>query len=77
MVLAEAVRVQVITSQAAGLIAATRPQGVPLADYAKALGVPPKRLYSRRERAESRLAAAIAEGHVSVNALGLAQNPGR
>ncbi|WP_336213592.1 hypothetical protein [Nonomuraea sp. LPB2021202275-12-8] len=67
LVLAEAVRCRVITSDEAKLINATRLEGQALRAYAARLGVPADRLYKRRRAAEARLARAIEEGQVSVS----------
>ncbi|GAA1738483.1 hypothetical protein [Nonomuraea bangladeshensis] len=74
MVLAEAVRCRVITSDEAKLINATRLEGQALRAYAGRLGVPADRLYKRRRAAEARLARAIEEGQVSVSCDGPASN---
>ncbi|MEV4477033.1 hypothetical protein [Nonomuraea sp. NPDC049504] len=74
MVLAEAVRCQVISSDEAKLINATRLEGQALRAYAGRLGVPADRLYKRRRAAEARLARAIEEGQVSVSCDGPASN---
>ncbi|MET8986951.1 hypothetical protein ABZW49_16000 [Nonomuraea wenchangensis] len=74
MVLAEAVRCRVITSDEAKLINATRLEGQALRAYAGRLGVPADRLYKRRRAAEARLARAIKEGQVSVSCDGPASN---
>ncbi len=74
MVLAEAVRCRVITSDEAKLINATRLEGQALRAYAGRLGVPADRLYKRRRTAEARLARAIEEGQVSVSCDGPASN---
>ncbi|MGI5273358.1 hypothetical protein ACQEUU_29715 [Nonomuraea sp. CA-218870] len=74
MVLAEAVRCRIITSDEAKLINATRLEGQALRAYAGRLGVPADRLYKRRRAAEARLARAIEEGQVSVSCDGPASN---
>ncbi|MEV4565168.1 hypothetical protein AB0K12_15490 [Nonomuraea sp. NPDC049419] len=74
MVLAEAVRCRVISSDEAKLINATRLEGQALRAYAGRLGVPADRLYKRRRAAEARLARAIEEGQVSVSCDGPASN---
>ncbi|MGW4799185.1 hypothetical protein ACWEPC_42885 [Nonomuraea sp. NPDC004297] len=74
MVLAEAVRCHVISSDEAKLINATRLEGQPLRAYAARLGLPADRLYKRRRAAEARLARAIEEGQVSVSCDGPASN---
>ncbi|MFI6300165.1 hypothetical protein ACIBEJ_51845 [Nonomuraea sp. NPDC050790] len=74
MVLAEAVRCQVITPGEAKLINATRLEGQALRAYAARSEVPADRLYKRRRAAETRLARAIEEGQVSVSCDELASN---
>ncbi|MFF0771872.1 hypothetical protein ACFYUK_23510 [Nonomuraea wenchangensis] len=74
MVLAEAVRCRVITSDEAKLINATRLEGQALRAYAGRLGMPADRLYKRRRAAEARLARAIEEGQVSVSCDGPASD---
>ncbi|MFC9973848.1 hypothetical protein ACFVH6_23415 [Spirillospora sp. NPDC127200] len=73
--LAEAVALGVITQHEADLITVTRLSTTSLSDLARKLEVPNKRLYSQRDRAEARLRAAIAEGHVPVTANGRVPNP--
>lgn len=76
LVLAEAVRCQVITPDEAKLINATRLEGQMLRAYAARSGVPADRLYKRRRVAEARLARAIEAGQVSVSSDGANSNGG-
>ncbi len=61
LALAEAVAAEVITSAEAALIGATRLDGQRLAEWAAEHGVGAKAAYSRRQRAERRLAAHLRE----------------
>ncbi|MFC9971472.1 hypothetical protein ACFVH6_11325 [Spirillospora sp. NPDC127200] len=67
--LAEAVQQQIITSDEAALIRATRLEALSLRTYAAARDEGASKLYSRRQRAEARLTAAIADGRVSASSL--------
>jgi hypothetical protein len=61
-VLARAVRAGVITAGDADMIAVTRLEDVPVAQYAGRVGVSRWMVYKRRRAAEARLAAAISSG---------------
>lgn len=66
----EAVRQGVISQDARELIQATRLAGKSLRQYAQKSGEAETKLYSRRARAEERLADAIREGQVSTFSVG-------
>lgn len=76
LVLAEAVRCQVITPGEAKLINATRLEGQTVRGYATRSGISADRLYKRRRVAEARLARAIEAGQVSVSGDGPGSNVG-
>ncbi|MFC4912257.1 hypothetical protein [Actinomadura gamaensis] len=64
--LADAVTLGILSRHEADLITVTRLGTTPLSELARRSGVPSKRLYSRRERAEARLHTAITDGVVPV-----------
>jgi hypothetical protein len=64
-VLARAVRLGVLTSDEADLIGRSRLEDVPVAKLAAERGISAAAAGMRRHRAETRLAAALAEGHLA------------
>ncbi|MCP2336960.1 hypothetical protein [Actinomadura rupiterrae] len=69
-----AIRQGIIRAEDAELIRATRLQGQSLRHVARGRGEAESKLYSQRERAEARLATAMASGQVSARAVGHVPN---
>ncbi|MEU8175599.1 hypothetical protein AB0C14_22190 [Microbispora hainanensis] len=69
LLLAEAVRQQIITAEAAELIGLTRLESLPLSVYCRRRGLLYCAVLKRRQRAEARLAKALIDGELSLPSL--------